>query len=291
MRRILFALILLASASAHANFREFTDIPVDPGLETRIRSAAEKSLADFPKLTSENLAISVIDLTNPALLARADYHGDATFYPASVIKLFFMYDIFALRKESLPDVPRALKEMIKQSDNDATAFIVEVESDTTGGPELQGRGLRRFIAKRRAINNRFKDLGYDISAMMKTWSFGPFGRERQLLGKNRENRNRFTANSVSALLHAIVRRHDAMMDLLQRDADPANNDEGQIALTLPEGSKNWSKAGWTSEVRHDSAYVELPDGRKLIVVVLTRGVSDDNSVVRNVAKNFMNEMQ
>ena len=293
----LFAL-LLAAVPALANYREFTDIPVDPALEARIRAAAEKSLTDFPKLKAEDLAISVVDLTNPALLSRADYHGDANFYPASVIKLFFMTDIYALHKESLPDVPRALKEMIKQSDNDATAFLVDVEAGTTSGTELSGYWLRRYIDKRRAINNRFKKLGYEnVSAMMKTWSFGPFGRDRQVLGANRENRNKVTANSVNALLLSIARRRavspqadEAMMALLQRDADPANKDENQIALALPEGSKNWSKAGWTSEVRHDSAYVELPSGRKLVIVVFTRGVSDDTNVVRSVATNLMNEL-
>jgi hypothetical protein len=37
----------------------------------------------------------------------------------------------------------------------------------------------------------------------------------------------------------------------------------------------WSKEGDTSEVQHDAAYVELPDARKLILVVLTRGAADD----------------
>ena len=39
---------------------------------------------------------------------------------------------------------------------------------------------------------------------------------------------------------------------------------------LPANSRLWSKEGDTSEVRHDAAYVELPDGKKFIVVILTR---------------------
>lgn len=299
--RVTTVLLFFIAVSGFANYREFTDIPVDPGLETRIRTAAERSLQLLPKLKSDDLAISVIDLTNPVLLARADYNGNSSFYPASVIKLFFMADIFMLHKESMPDVPRALKEMIVQSDNDATAYLVDIEASTTGGPELQGWRLRRYIDKRRMINNRFKELGYDISAMMKPWSFGPFGRDRQVLGKDRVNRNRLSANATGALLLAIARRRavspqasDAMMTLLQRPLNPPREDENQVkefmGEALPEGTKLWSKAGWTSEVRHDAGYVELPNGRKLVVVIFTRGQAGDTTIIPVIAKCLFTEL-
>ena len=37
------------------------------------------------------------------------------------------------------------------------------------------------------------------------------------------------------------------------------------SIALKPGTKLWSKAGWTSTVRHDAAYMELPDGRKFEV--------------------------
>ena len=48
---------------------------------------------------------------------------------------------------------------------------------------------------------------------------------------------------------------------------------------LPAGSKLWSKAGWTGWThhepsawrRHDAAYVELPNGRAVTLVVFTQG--------------------
>lgn len=300
--RFLLSVLLFVAVPALANYRELTNIPVDPGLETRVRMAAEKSLQQLPKLKAEDLAISIVDLTNPEIPARADYHGDAPFYPASVIKIFFMADIYMLHKEAMPDVPRALKEMIVQSDNDATAYLVDIEAGTSGGPELQGRGLTRFINKRRAINKRFKSLGYDVSAMMKPWSFGPFGRDRQVLGRNRENRNRLTANATSSLMLWIARRRavspqasEAMMGMMHRPLNPQREDENQvkefIGEVLPEGSKLWSKAGWTSEVRHDAAYIELPTGRKLVLIVFTRGQADDKTIVPVIAKNVLSELQ
>ncbi|HWW60084.1 MAG TPA: serine hydrolase [Thermoanaerobaculia bacterium] len=300
MRRVLVALLFVA-AFARADFREFTDVPKDPSIETKLRAAAEQTLRDFPKLKADDLAISVIDVTRPATLARGDYHGDAPFYPASVIKLFYMTTVYAQHKESTGDMDRALKEMIHVSDNDATAFIVDVTTDTCSGANLEGRALRRFIERRRATNKWFARYGYDISAMAKAWSFGPFGRDVQVMGPNRINRNRLTANATASLLLWIERRRavsasasEAMMTLLERPLDPLRKDENQvrefIGESLPPGTKLWSKAGWTSEVRHDAAYLELPDGRKLVLVIFTRGIADDVTLIPAIAKNVLGEL-
>jgi beta-lactamase class A len=290
------AFILLATSAA-ADYREFEQITVDPGLESRVRRAAELSLAQFPKLKAEDLAISVVDLTN-AVLSRADIRGDERFYPASVIKIFFMADVYLQKRENLRDMDRALEAMIVESDNDATAFIVDVLADTSGVTSLEGRALRRYIDKRRQINRRFARLGYDISAMMKPWSFGPYGRERQVLGDNKVNRNRLTANGTAALMLWIARRRapssEAMLSFLARPLNPPREDENQIkdfiGAALPPEAKLWSKAGWTSEVRHDAAYVELPGGRKLVVVIFTRGQASDVTLIPAIARLLFAEL-
>ena len=290
-------LVLTVATTARADFREFKVFPVDPSIELNLKRVAGEVLKEYPKLTADNLAMTVVDVTNPSTIARGDYHGDAPFYPASVVKLFFMTEIFHEQRETMPDVYRALGEMIHVSDNDATAFIVDVMSDTCSGPELEGRALRRFIENRSVANKWFVSMGYDISAMAKPWSFGPFGRDVQLLGPNRENRNRATTNAMASLLLWIVRGRavspqasQAMMDLLARPLDPMRKDENQVkeflGESLPAGSKLWSKAGWTSEVRHDAAYVELPNGKRYILVVMTRGAADDKTIVPAIGKKI-----
>jgi hypothetical protein len=96
-----------------------------------------------------------------------------------------------------------------------------------------------------------------------------------------DNRNRLSSDAVARLLLAIrsgeaVSRRGArrIMALLERsiaeadDArDPANQVLGFLGEGLPEGARLWSKAGWTSSVRHDGAIVRLPDGREFILVV------------------------
>lgn len=298
--RLAFALTLLAALPLRADYREFKDLPLDPSIQSKLNHAADDILKQFPKLTADNLGMTVIDVTMPSAIGRGDYHGDAPFYPASVVKLFFMTETFHQKLETTPDVGRALKEMIGVSDNDATAFILDVISDTCSGPVLEGRALRKFLDKRAVANKWFGSMGYDISAMAKPWSFGPFGRDKQVVGEKLERRNRATTNAVASLMLWIARRRavspdasEAMMNLLARPLDPMRKEENQVkeflGESLPAGSKLWSKAGWTSEVRHDAAYVELPSGKKYVIVAFTRGVADDVTILPAIAKRLLQD--
>jgi beta-lactamase class A len=293
-------LFLLASPIARGDFREFRAVSVDAALTAKLSRVSDTTLKEFPKLTAANIALSVIDLTKPETVVRADYNGDATFYPASLVKLFFMVETYH-QGHLTPEIERALREMIQVSDNDAASFLMDVLTETASGAELEGKALDEFIDRRRKLNRYFASLGYDISAMTKPWSFGPFGRDTQIMGEKLINRNRASANSIASLLLWIVRRHavspqasDAMLALLERPLSPARPKENQVreflGESLPARSRLWSKEGDTSEVRHDAAYVELAGGQKLILVVLTRGAADDKTLLPAIGKHLLDEM-
>src|SRR5947208_145386 len=94
----------------------------------------------------------------------------------------------------------------------------------------------------RANFHEFKDLppdpkiDYALRRTAKPWSFGPFGRDVQLMGgPERPNRNRSTANAFASYLLWIVRRRavsaeasEAMMALLARPLNPPTADENQV---------------------------------------------------------------
>ncbi len=297
--RIALSLLLffVIRMTAHGDYREFSKVAINPSIDSAIGKTVEVTLKEFPKLTPDNLAISVIDLTNSETVGRADYRGNVSFYPASLVKLFFMVETFH-QGHMTPEIERALREMIRVSDNDAAAFLLDVLTDTASGSELEGKALETFIDRRRTLNRYFASLDYDISAMIKPWSFGPFGRDMQIMGENLINRNRANANAFGSLLLWIVRRHavspqasEAMLALLERPLAPLRPEENQVkdffGEALPEGARLWSKEGDTSEVRHDAAYVELPDGRKFIIVILTRGAADDKTLLPSIGKHLM----
>ena len=300
-RQFVYAFLFVAVlAVARADYREFGALSVSSELDAKVKRAAEAALKKFPRLTANNLALSVIDLSAPEKPVRADYHGDSSFYPASLVKLFFMVAAFH-QDQFTPETKRALGEMIRLSDNDAAAFLVDVLTNTTSGPELEGKALEDFLERRRSLNLYFASLGYDVSVFLKPWSFGPFGRDAQIVGENLINRNRASANSVASLLLWIVRHRaisaeasDAMLALLERPLQPTRPDENQVqgffGEALPPGARLWSKEGDTSEVRNDAAYVELRDDGKYIVVILTRGAADDKTLLPGIGRQLLEEL-
>jgi hypothetical protein len=101
-----------------------------------------------------------------------------------------------------------------------------------------------------------------------------------------ENRNMLTTNATARLLHSIIggvavssMRSQTMMKTLKRSLNPQalpqNVEEDQITGFLgggiPQTSEIWSKAGWTNQVRHDVAYIEIPDLRPYLLTVFTEG--------------------
>ena len=56
---------------------------------------------------------------------------------------------------------------------------------------------------------------------------------------------------------------------------------------MPPGTKLWSKAGWTSETRHDAAYVELPNGAKFVLVTFTVDHANEREIIPTVSKTVV----
>ena len=86
-------------------------------------------------------------------------------------------------------------------------------------------------------------------------------------------------------------RCEKMRTLLSRDpAAPATAEDqvhGFVGSAVPEGTKLWSKAGWTSQTRHDCAVVHLPDGRRLLLAIFTEGHATEEDLVPGIAKDLM----
>lgn len=264
-------------------------------LQTALDQAVAGTRADFtaPALQPEQLAVTVIDLrgTTPG---QAHYRGDARFYPASVIKLFFLAAAHRWledgRLTDSPELRRGLHDMIVDSSNDATNFIVDLLTDTTGGPELPAGELDVWSEKRGAVTRYFESLGYrNVNAKRKTWGDGPFGREMQDMTAHPPARNFLSTNDTARLLGEIVAgrcvtpaRSAEMLALMVRDpftpkADLDDQSIGFSGPALPPGAKLWSKAGWVSWARHDAALIELPGGGRIIIVTFTDGREHANN--------------
>jgi beta-lactamase class A len=252
-------------------------------------------------LTADGLALAAVRLRPDGTTEWAHVRGDAPVYPASLVKLFYLVAVHGFldvgRIADSAELERAITDMIVDSANDPANYLLEVLTGASGGAELPEAELAAWMAQRQAVNQYFQALGYtNVNACQKTWAEGPYGRERQGYGANFELRNSASANAIARLwIEQIVGaqgpRAEARRTLLSRDftvtsADPDDQRTAFTAQGLPSGAKLWSKAGWTTKVRHDSAYVELPTGEKLVWVILTQGVSSDRAVIPTVSRRL-----
>jgi len=274
-------------------------------LQDLVNRAAKTTLDRFAdkKLQENELSITLIDLRDPKHPVTASFHGNERIYPASVVKLFYLVATHRWLEdkkiEQTPELTRAVRDMIVDSSNEATQYVVDVLTHTTGGYELPPKEMEEWQYQRNAVNRYFSSLGYtNINVNQKTFCEDAYGRERVSRGPNGENRNKLTTDATARLMMEIVTgkaasapRTAAMMELLKRDytgqsSDPDDQGHGftGIALQGREGYRLWSKAGWTSSTRHDVAYIETPDGAKFVLATFTTNHANEREIIPTVAR-------
>ncbi len=287
----------------------FVPAPASPTLQQTVDAALAATCAEFvaPELKAEQIAVTVVDLRGPEPV-WAQHRGGERHYPASVIKLFFLaYAHHLLETGALADsaeLQRALRDMIVDSANDATATVVDYITGTTAGPELPPDELAVWHERRMAVTRWFEAQGFrNVLAVRKTWAEGPYGREMQDAVMHPPRRNYLSTDDTARLLLEIAQgrcvspaRSAQMLELMRRDLSapvPAGAEElegyGFTAPALSPGMSLWAKAGWTSWTRHDAALVELPDGGRVIIVTFTesRDHANNRRIIAAIARRIL----
>jgi beta-lactamase class A len=265
-------------------------------------------------IKDENLAITLIDLSKGREpFGQANFRGNVAIYPASVVKMFYLAAAHRqLEDGELKDTPelrRAMRDMIVDSSNDATHYMVDALTGTSSGVELPEAEMKAWAYKRNRMNRYFAALGYEnININQKTYCEDAYGRERVFRGAKGENRNRITTDATARLLTEIVlgkavtqARSREMMELLKRDPYGQFTDlddqsigftgralNGRLNDVATPGARLWSKAGWTSTTRHDAAYIELPNGKRFVLVTYTTNQSKETGIIPTVARTVIN---
>ena len=274
-------------------------------LQELVNKAAQTALTKFAdkKLDQSQLSITLIDLRDPGHPETASFRGNERVYPASVVKLFYLVAVhrwLADKKiQETPELKRAVRDMIVDSSNEATQYVLDVLTHTTGGFELSPKEMQQWQYQRNAVNRYYSSLGFtNINVNQKTFCEDAYGREKVSRGPNGENRNKLTTDATARLLAEIATgraispaRSAQMMELLKRNfvgAASDNDDQGRgfsgIALQGIPGARLWSKAGWTSTTRHDAAYIELPGGAKFVLVTFTTDHATEREIIPTVAR-------
>ncbi len=207
-------------------------------LQALVDEAAQTALEKFKDkgLKEENLSITLIDLHDSQRQAKASFRGNERIYPASVVKLFYLVAAHRWLEdkkiEDTPELRRALRDMIVDSSNEATQYIVDVLTHTTGGYELPPKEMEEWQQQRNAVNRYFTGLGFtNINVNQKTFCEDAYGREKVSRGPSGENRNKLTTEATARLLSEIVTRKAVtpersaqMIELLKRDYSGTSKD-------------------------------------------------------------------
>lgn len=273
----------------------------DPSLGDLARRSVETALAAVaPKASPDDVGVAVGVVDRASRTIRwGGFNETKTHYPASTVKLFWLayvrHRIAEGKLRETPELQRAMRDMIVDSTNDATALVVDAATETTGGAELSPKALKRWMDRRQAANRWFASLGYSgVNASQKTWNEGPYGRERQGYGPNFEHRNAMSPLAGMRLLGEIMLDRivdpaacESMRKLLHRtNLDDAQR-KGFSGGQLTSECEVWSKAGWTSTVKCDLAWIKAPDGREVTLALFTDKSAMSETLLPRIARELL----
>lgn len=255
----------------------------------------------FPQLSQDQVALTWVVYDPPiwvntggALSAEEfwkhpvrgfEYRGKQAIASAHIVTLFYLVAIYEWLETGMavssPELERAIRDMIRDRNPDATSLVLDVLTGTTSGPEFSGGPFETWKSQRNIVNRYFQALGWPeleaINVNQKNWHHGAYGRDRLFLGPHMENQNRLTTNATARLLHSIIggvavssKASQEMMALMRREIDP-NQDSilGFLGQGLPPTAALWSKSGLMGTLRHESAYIEMGDRQPYLLVIFT----------------------
>ncbi|MFN2500764.1 MAG: serine hydrolase [Pyrinomonadaceae bacterium] len=283
-------------------------------LQAILENAVGETLTAFSAkgFKPEELTATVIDLRDAEHWKMADVRGEQRIYPASVPKMFYMAALQRQLEDGkvrmTAELARGQKDMIVDSSNEATQYILDVITDTSSGAELPEKEFQKWQHKRNRVNRYLAAMGYqNINVNQKTFCEDAYGIEQQSRGYKGQNRNMLTTNATARMLAEIVtgklntpERTRTMMDLVKRDPfantkDPDDQAHGFTGKLLIDrkmtDAKIWSKAGWTSKARHDAAYIETSDGLKFVIVVFTENHATEKEAIPMVTGRVIDQMR
>lgn len=151
-----------------------------------------------------------------------------------------------------------LYRMITQSSNLATNLVIELVGARNVMATLRGigahdiqvlRGVEDNKAFQKGLNNT--TTAYDLMLLFDRIATGTI----------------VDAASCKAMIRILLDQHFTE----------------KIAGHLPPEVKVASKSGWIDGVSHDSGIIFLPDGRKYVLVLLSRGITDANAAAETEA--------
>jgi hypothetical protein len=268
------------------------------------------------RLSTDSLSISLVNLkTNE----RSGYQNKIERYPASVVKMFWLFKAYN-DPMIYPKFRPAMDKMILKSDNNGASEVLDRITETKSSKtELLQPEFEDKQRKRKSLNEFYQKKGYSPSLNISQKTFPitnenimePQGFDKQLRGEDTQKpiRNKITTDDATLLMSEIINNpHQEMRKLLTRNINssfwrkqPPNPIEfNPVESFFGEGleglrSENIiSKAGWTSASRQEVAHIKSKDGKTKYILTVFGDSPDyakNKKIFPEISRLVYKEMQ
>jgi uncharacterized protein YajQ (UPF0234 family) len=267
-------------------------------------------------LPTDSLSISLVNLKTGE---RVGYQNDLRRYPASVVKMFWLFKAYDNQNID-SNLHIAMDKMILKSDNNGASQVLDYITKTKSSKtELSQQEFNDEQQKRKSLNTFYQNKGYshNLNISQKTFPITnenimePQGFDKQLRGKDTQKpiRNKITTDDATLLMSEIINNpHQEMRKLLTRNIDssfwrqqPPNPIEfNPVESFFGEGLEGFkseniiSKAGWTSASRQEVAYIKSKDGKTEYILTVFGDSADyakSKKIFPEISRLVYQEMQ
>lgn len=215
---------------------------------------------------------------------RGSVDGTLIAYPASTVKLMYMYaamDWCKKQGQSIDCLDRYVRPMIVVSSNLDTGYVVDAITNTTNLDDLRSTNDSRWskwFEQRLYTERLLKELNLYENQIVRSKTYptnsaqSPVGGE-SLLSSPPNQRNFLQACcSASFMLYLMQTRSkeelNYMKPMLYRNLE---SDQSSFGNGLPAGTRLYSKPGNAYDTVEEIAYIILPNGKEIILSAFSNG--------------------
>lgn len=232
----------------------------------------------------QSIALSI---TNFNRKIEYKFNDAEAFYPASLIKLFAaFYAVEKLKNTKLEDfafndLNVAIRNSLEESDNDALSLVYDFISGSASGLYDQ-KSFIGFTKARNSITEYFHGLEFsdELALHNKCYSFAPYGKDLKLFLK--QGSNKVLISDIEKIMDLIINKRPELLEFMIRSGECEQSEFIYKGLNEEKLDFFYSKAGWTTSVRHDVAYFSY-NKEKYLFVILTKGLSEDKELIPSLS--------
>jgi protein phosphatase methylesterase 1 len=257
----------------------------DQQLANGIQEVRDDFLAKQPSSSFDRLSATILIRENKTnIWKRGSVDGTRIAYPASTVKLMYMYSTMEWCKslgQSIDCLNRYVRPMIIISSNLDTGYVVDAITNTTNIDDLTSVNDTRWshwFNQRLFTERLLKDLNLYENQIVRSKTYPtnsgqlPVGSEAVLRTPPLSGNLLQSCCTASFMLYLMQTRPkneiEYMQALLYRTL---GSDETTFANGLPAGTVLYSKVGNAYDTLEEIAYIILPDGKEIILSAYSNG--------------------